>query len=482
MSIDAAEDKILLWKRNPAAMVRELFGVEPDEWQIEVLEAFPKNRRVAMKACKGPGKTTVLAWIGWNYLLTRFNPKIAAVSITGANLADGLWTEMAKWQYKSKLLQDCFTWTKTKISLNKRPETWWMSARTWSKSATASEQGDTLAGLHEDAILVLIDESGGIPESVEVAAEAVLANCIDGREGHIVQAGNPSDMNGMLYNSCVKKRNLWWMIEITSDPADPKRTPRVSKEWAQEQIDTYGRDNPYVMVNILGKFPPAAFNALIGLEEIEQSIRRCWREPDYKNHPRILGCDVARSGADSSVIFPRQGLQAFNPIVIRNIDGTEGANRVARKWQEWEADAVMIDNTGGFGSSWVDNLIRLGFAPIGVHFNEKAANPRYYNKRSEMMVELTNWIKRGGCIPDIPELKAALAETTYSFKNDALILEPKELLKARLGYSPDHMDALMLTFAQPVVKTVSAPSAGSFKSNYNPLSRDYINRYLTERK
>ena len=57
-------------------MVREIFGAEPDPWQEEALELFPTTPRIAMKACKGPGKSTVLAWIAWNYLLTRPHPKI----------------------------------------------------------------------------------------------------------------------------------------------------------------------------------------------------------------------------------------------------------------------------------------------------------------------------------------------------------------------------------------------------------------------
>jgi hypothetical protein len=72
------------------------------------------------------------------------------------------------------------------------------------------------------------------------------------------------------------------------------------------------------------------------------------------------------SGDDASVIFPRQGLVACPPIKVRNIDGTQGAGRVARKWEDWQADACFIDDTGGFGSSWIDNLRRLGREPIGL--------------------------------------------------------------------------------------------------------------------
>lgn len=454
MGIEGAVSKFTLWRQRPDVFVQEVFGVTPDAWQMEALREFPHKPRIAMCACKGPGKTCVLSWLAWNFLLTRKNPRIAAVSITGQNLADNFWTEMAKWQQKSKLLADNFTWTKTRIELNASPNTHWMSARSWSKSATTSEQGDTLAGLHEDNVMLIMDESGGIPEAVSMAAEAILSSCV---EGHIVQAGNPSDLSGALYRACSRDASLWHVIRITSDPDDPNRTPRVSIEWARQQIELYGRDNPYVKVNILGQFPASAFNALIGVDEVEASFRRNYHEHDYGHAAKILGVDVALHGADSSVIFPRQGLQAWTPLVYRNVDGTEGANLVARKWRDWGADGCFVDNTGGFGSSWLDNLRRLGYNPIGIHFAEKATSPKFANKRTEMIFECVQWIKDGGALPNIPELVAALTESTYTHKGDALLIEPKLLIKQRLGFSPDHMDALALTFAQPMLKATTLP-------------------------
>ena len=346
MSDKQVSDKMALWWERPDIFVREVFGIVPDAWQDEVLRAFPHNQRIAMKACKGPGKTCVLAWLAWNFLLTRPSPRVGALSITATNLADGLWTEMAKWQSKSPLLTSMFEYTKTRISMKGQENTWWMSSRSWPKTADTKEMGNTLAGLHEDYIMLLMDESGGIPEAVAMAAEAILTSC---KEGHLVQAGNPSDLNGALYKACTRDKKLWHVVEITSDPDDPNRTPRVSVEWARQQIEMYGRDNPYVRVNILGQFPLAAFNSLISREEVDEAQRRHYRESEISAHARILGCDVAREGIDKSVVMPRQGLQMFNPIIYRNIDGTQGANNVARKWQEWDADACFIDDTGGFG-------------------------------------------------------------------------------------------------------------------------------------
>ena len=38
------------------------------------------------------------------------------------------------------------------------------------------------------------------------------------------------------------------------------------------------------------------------------------------NTPRVLGVDVARFGADRTVIFPRQGQVALPPQILRSSD------------------------------------------------------------------------------------------------------------------------------------------------------------------
>lgn len=442
-----AADSLRRWREHPAAMVRELFGVEPDAWQVEVLEAFPHRDRQAMKACKGPGKTAVLAWLAWNFLLTRPHPKIAATSITAENLADNLWTEMAHWQHRSPLLKSAFTWTKTRIFANDHPRTWWMSARSWPKAADRDKQADTLAGLHADYLMFILDEAGGIPDAVMAAAEAGLAS---GVEGHLLMAGNPTHLEGPLYRACSSEADLWSVTEITGDPDDPRRSPRVSADWARQQIAKYGRDNPWVLVNVFGKFPPGSIDALLTIEEVEAAMRRPLPEGAYRHAARILGVDVARQGDDRTVIFPRQGLAAFAPTELRNQDSMQVAGRVGMKWDEWSADAVFVDGTGGYGAGVVDALRGIGRTPMEVQFAGAASQGGYLNKRAEIWWLMAQWIKDGGALPAIPELKAELTAATYMFRGDRIQIEDKGQIKARLGRSPDLADALALTFAAPV--------------------------------
>lgn len=451
MSLDVAAERLKLWRERPDVMVRELFHVEPDVFQLEALQAFPTTPRIAMKACKGPGKTAVLAWLCWNFLLTRPSPNIAATSITGDNLDDNLWKEMAKWQSRSELLQRTFDWTRTRISIKgELAPVWWMSARKWARSADASQQADTLAGLHADYVMIVLDESGGIPDAVMSAADAIFASCV---EGHVVQAGNPTMLEGPLYRAATVERALWHVIEITGDPDDPRRCARVSVEWARQQIEKYGREHPWVLVNVFGKFPPASFNALLGPEDVTAAMGRHLREEQYAFAAKVLGVDVARFGNDSSVLFPRQGLAAFAPKQWRNLRSDEGAGRVALAEDEFGADAVFVDDTGGFGAGWIDALVLLNRSPVGVNFSSKALEEgRFYNRRAEMYWKAAEWVKQGGALPNVPELVAEATASTYTFRNGKILVEEKDQVKMRLGRSPDYWDAFVLTFAAPVQK------------------------------
>lgn len=450
MPASKAASRIRAWRENPAQFVSEVFKVDPDPWQEEVLRIFPHNQRLAMKAAKGVGKTTLLAWVAWNFLCTRPDPKIAATSITADNLADGLWPEMAKWMNKSEFLKQEYQWTKTRIFLKRKPETWWMSARTWPKGASADQQADTLAGLHADYLLFILDEVGGIPDAVMAAAEAGLST---GKDTKIIMAGNPTHLEGPLYRACTNERDLWHVTEITSDPDSPNRSPRVSIQWAREQIQKYGRDNPWVLVNVFGKFPPSSLNTLLGPDEVAEAMRRKPKYEDYNFSQKRIGVDVARFGSDSTVLFPRQGLLAFSPVEMRNARTPEIAARVAKAKKRWSSDMEFVDGSGGYGAGVIDALYQAGHAPIEVSFAGRPDDDRYKNKRAEMWFLMAEWVKRGGALPDEPRLLKELTSPTYTFQNGKFMLEKKEQIKERIGVSPDFADALALTFAMEEMPT-----------------------------
>ena len=466
------------WRQKPSLMVPELFGVTPDAWQIEALDSYPHVKRLAMKANKGPGKSAVLAWIAWNFLLTRYQAQIIATSISGDNLKDGLWKEMSLWYGKCPLLREAFTITTTRIEAKQHPRNWFMSARTWPKKGSAEEQADSLAGFHSENTLAILDEVGGIPDGVMSAAEATMAGQ---GEHHIIIAGNPTHREGPLFRACTTEGRLWKVITITGDPDNPMRSPRVPIEWCREQIEKYGKDHPYVLVNVFGEFPPHSFNALIGDDEVAEAQKRMYRSNEMgANYARVMGIDVARGGPDKSVISRRHGYQMYPFLAWRNVEsGQVGARLANRYWEEFMADAAFIDATGGFGLTWYDCLRDLGKAAIPIAFNGNATqSERYANKRAEMYFEFIQWIKNGGALPpaDTEEgknLAKALVNTTFTFKKDQLILEDKELIKSKIGFSPDEADSAALTFAEPVrPRQRPTPRAGGYSAvtPYSPFA------------
>ncbi len=455
-------EKLKRWKEHPAAFAREELGFEPDPWQEDVLEAFPHNNRLIMKACKGPGKTAVEAILALNFLATRPHCRIGGISITDANLKSAMWPELALWLNKSAFLRNTFQWTKTAIVHRSHPGTWWMQARSWPKRADAQQQADALAGLHADYAMWVCDEVGGYPQAVMTTCEAVLAS---GIETKVLAGGNPTHTTGPLYRACTVDRSLWYVKTITGDPNDPKawvHSPRVKfrrsaagltpLEHNAQQIKSYGRENPWVKVNVLGEFPPASINALLGVDEVEAAMARKLRSDSFTHMQKRLGVDVARFGDDRTVIFPRQGLASFRPVVMRNARTTDIAARVMMAEHDWAPDGdilTLVDDTGHWGHGVIDNLRTAGRAAIGINYAAKALDPRFKNRRAEFYVKGAAAVKNGACLPNLPEMIAELTEQTYTFVNGQFMLEEKQQFKDRLGYSPDLTDAYMQTYAFP---------------------------------
>jgi phage terminase large subunit len=459
---------------SPIPFVREVCGAEPDAWQLDVLGAAPTARRQAIVGSKGCGKTTVLAWLILWFLFTRPHANIAVTSISGDNLKDGLWKELARWLNGAPALAAAFEWLASRIVSRVDPANWFVSARQWSKSADTQQQSQTLAGFHAPYTMFVLDEAGSIPQAVAVTAEAALASGIECR---LILAGNPTSLEGPLYSAAVTNRQHWHVVHVSGDPDDPKRSPRVDREWAQTQIGLYGRDNPWCRVNVLGAWPEASLNALLGVEEVEAAMHRHLREDVYTWQQKRLGVDVARYGDDRSVIFPRQGLAAFRPIVMRHGRGSavsvDIATRVLAAKAKWGSELELFDATGGWAAGAVDVLRANGYAPIDVQFAAPAMDPRYKNQRAEIWFAMAEWIKRGAALPNLPELVGELTAPTFSFSGGKFVLEEKDQIKKRLGRSPDLADALALTFAMPEMPRGVADarsSIGHYETNWDPFA------------
>ncbi len=183
---------------------------------------------------------------------------------------------------------------------------------------------------------------------------------------------------------------------------------------------------------------------------------RKWSAQNQGHMPRILGVDVARGGGDKTRVVSRQGRVAGHLCdeTIDSKDLMDVAGRVALEIERVDPDAVFVDVTG-MGAGVYDALKERGFRGLhAVNFGSKARHDdRYANKRAEIWGRLGEWLddEGGADIPDEDEWQGSICAPGYSFDSKSrLLMEKKEKIKARVGFSPDVGDALALTFAETV--------------------------------
>lgn len=473
------------WQADPVAFVREHFNVDPDEWQADALRSVIENPRTGMSACKGPGKSAVLAWINWWFLGTRVDAQSMCVSITAKNLKDNLWKELAVWHAKSQYLTKLFDIAGERIVSRARSATWWSSARAFPAQADVAQQAYTLAGFHGRHVLIILDEMGDYPDGVVVAAEGIFAN-EDVDEAKIAAAWNPTRTDGPAYRVCTKDRRRWNIINITGDPDARKRSTRISVKWAREMIEDWGYDSDIVKVNVRGLFPSAGVNTLISADDVLGAQGRDAPATTFMHDSVVWGVDPARYGDDASALARRQGILCRKLIQWRDLNGPQLATKIAEAILESEQhgqrpDAIFWD-VGGIGSSGFDHIQLLGYGHLvrPVDFGGSPNEVKFADKRAEMWWLMAQWLKyKPSLLPTDPGIIGELTGPKMKFgirqRRTCLILESKEDMRKRGVPSPNKGDALCLTFAEPVAR-VSAQieqarlGQGHAKAEYDPHS------------
>ena len=273
----------------------------------------------------------------------------------------------------------------------------------------------------------------------------ILQPALSDRLGWALFIGTPSGINlfSELYFK-AKEYDDWWSSRYTvydTNSIDEGEVVRLKRDMSET---SFARE-------YLCDFNASGDNQLISLSDVEIACSKVIKPDQINFAAKVIGIDPARFGDDRSVIFKRQGLQAFDPYVYRGIDNMDLASRAAAIINEWQPDAVFCD--AGNGSGVIDRLRQLGFDVIEVHFGGKPTNIKYLNKRAEMWFELREWLKLGASIPNITDLKQDLAAPIYWYDSAGRVqLEPKDDIKKRGLPIPDLGDALAVTFAHPVAK------------------------------
>jgi len=327
---------------------------------------------------------------------------------------------------------------------------------------------DAMRGLRLDGIVM--DEVAQLKNELWTD---IVQPALSDRLGWSIFIGTPSGINlfSELYYKAIDESD-WTAARYTvydTDSLHPNEVTRLKRDMSET---SFARE-------YLCDFSAQGDDQLIALADTEDAAKRVYQQDHVKLFPVILGIDPARFGDDRSVVFRRQGKQAFKPVVYRGIDNMELASRVANLIEQHNPDAVFCD--AGAGSGVIDRLRQLSYDVIEVPFGGKALKQQQYiNRRTEMWWLMKEWIEEGGAIPNDIALKQELATPIYWYDNvGRRVLESKDQIKKRLqgAGSPDLADALALTFALPVAKKVPEDiyikrrNETTQKAEYDPYSR-----------
>lgn len=462
----------------------------PDPWQTEILQAIATGLltpgeaiQIATASGHGIGKSALVAWIILWAFMTAPDTRGVVTANTETQLKTKTWSELGKWFNLCFFAREHFNLTATAL-LSKdvtRERTWRIDMVPWSEKNT-----EAFAGLHNKGkrLLLVMDEASAIPDIIWETAEGALTD--SDTEIMWLVFGNPTRNSGR-FKECFGEglhAKFWNSRQI-----DSRTVAITNKRRLQQWIETYGEDSDFVRIRVLGQFPRVGMMEFFSASEIEAAIKR--EVNVSRTDPLALGVDVARYGANNSVIFPRKGRDArtFEPKIFNGIPTTELAQRVFDAFQEFRPDGIFIDG-GGVGGGVVDNVREKRLFCYDIQFGGKddvggapwgIQGEKYANKRAAMYGAARQWIKTGA-LPDGERgqrLKRVMLCINYTFdKKDQILLESKEqIMEDNPDIDLDELDAFVLTFAYPLASSVFAGGThherqSTVESEWDPFSAE----------
>jgi hypothetical protein len=456
---------ITLYRTDPVLFVKEVLGVEPDEWQQDFLNAVASGeRKISIRSGHGVGKSTTASWAMLWFLLTRYPVKVVVTAPTSAQLYDALFAELKRWVKElPQPIQELLDVKQERIELKASATEAFISART-----SRAEQPEALQGVHSDNVMLVADEASGVPEAVFEAA----AGSMSGHNALTILLGNPVRSSGFFFDTHNRLKDEWWTKRVSC--VDSKR---VSKEYVDDMKSRYGEESNAFRIRVLGEFPKSDDDTIIPMELLESAKHRDTRA--YEDAPIIWGLDVARFGSDSSVLCKRQSNVVHTLERWRNLDLMQLTGAVVAQYEACDhknRPAEILVDSIGLGAGVVDRLRELKLPARGINVSESPAmGGTYLNLRAELWHKAKAWLEKRDCkIPNNEDLIGELATVRYTFTSNGKIkIESKDDIRRRGLKSPDMADAFVLTFATDAA-TISWGSSSAWNKPIKRLIRGLV--------
>lgn len=399
---------------------------------------------------RGPGKSALVSMLIHWMQSTRLGSTVIVTANGEQQLRSRTWPEVGKWvtmslnahwfDYQATSLRPA-PWFKQAVERDLKISTgyYYAQAQLWREEAP-----DAFAGAHNpQGMMLLMDEASGIPASIWSVSEGFFTEPVLDRYWFAFSNGrrNSGTFFDIFNNPEVGK--YWHKRQLDSrtvEGTDPKVYQKI--------VDKYGADSDEARIEVYGQFPKQGEKQFIANSLVQEAQTREIM-PDM-HAPLIMGVDIARQGADSTVIRFVQGRdgRSIPPLKMHGADNMKVANKCAELINHYNPDGVCID--AGNGTGVIDRLKEMGFRIHEVWFGSKADDAQWDDKRTEMYANLRDWLS-GGAIDADPKLFTDLTAPDYirvGKGDDKIRLESKESMRERGFKSPDDGDAIALCFAK----------------------------------
>jgi hypothetical protein len=464
--------------RDPGLFANHILGLTLWEREAEILRSIKHQRRTAIKACHGVGKTFTLA-VAVLWWLARYPEGIVlTTSATQRQVKTQLWFEIHRAAERVKVPYPKLKTTELKFRDDNN-----------FAIGFSTNQAENFQGYHGKNVLIIADEAPGIESGIFDAIAGTMA----GGNVHIVLAGNPIVPAGAFFDAFTKERGLWNCITIDAfdspnlkgikleellqldpiegGPLDENPVPYLTtKRWVYEQYRAWWHgsesSSPNWLSRVLAQFPDQAQNALIKMTWLERAKQRALQNPvDTGSVPLVAGVDVGGGEAETVVYVCECTHDRRRIVAMGAWRGEDTRGQVVNFLNQFRSQVslVLVDGIGvgvNFGHHLRDcrfpvELVNVARPCEGnPRLGEDDPARRFANLRAEFFQSLADAFERDqveGLTDEttIGQLAGLLYETDSQGRTK---IESKERARARGVPSPDRADALMLALCRPYQK------------------------------
>jgi hypothetical protein len=246
-----------------------------------------------------------------------------------------------------------------------------------------------------------------------------------------------------------------WEAKAASKPLEAETL--INPQWVAEKFKYWGETSPLFLSRILAEFPTGGESMVFDLTSLDAAQGR----QAAKEKPLVFGVDVARQGADETVVALRSGDSVRILAAWNGHDTMTTTGRIIDLARKHQPDRIHVDEIG-LGAGVLDRLIEMEQPAYGINVAKPARETdRFENSRAELFWNLRERIEEDALSlePDAL-LVEQLAAIRYEFTSRGRI---KLESKANMGASPDRADAVALAFApvpSDLYQNIDIPDVG----------------------